>query len=70
MTFGIFSLDSANALRWFDSEEAAFHGVRQILADEPGAIDSVGVMAFDEQGHPVTSWHGQELMSAVRRVHA
>jgi len=70
MTFGIFSIESGNALSWFSSEEEAFSAVRTILQSEPEAIDSLGLMDFDDRGHPFRAWHGQELQDAARGVHA
>lgn len=66
MTYGIFSLDSGNALKWFASEDEAFRAVHAILRSEPDAAGSLGVMAFDDNGHPSGSWHGDALMRAAQ----
>jgi hypothetical protein len=66
MTYGIFSLESANALSWFDSEDAAFEAARRILRGEPEARESLGIMQFDDSGHPVGSLYGQELLDALQ----
>jgi len=70
MTYGIFSLASGNALKWFDSEDEAFAAAQAILRSEPEASDSIGVMAFDEHGHPAHSWQGEELGQATHGVTA
>ena len=66
MTYGIFSLESGNALSWFDSEDAALDAAGRLLSAEPEAKESVGVMWFDDRGHPVESLQGEALLDALR----
>ncbi len=70
MTYGIFSLESGNALAWFASQDEALDAVRQIIEGEPDAIDAVGLMEFDDRGHPSAALQGQELVAAARAVAA
>jgi hypothetical protein len=70
MEYAIFSLESGNVLRWFDSHEVAIDVLKRILETEPDAISSTGLMHFDRAGRPQWSLHGQELIDALNVVAA
>jgi hypothetical protein len=65
MTYGIFNLDSGNALAWYDSQPEALAAVGKLLGGEPDSAESVGLMEFDDNGHPTQSLLGQELAAAA-----
>lgn len=68
MTYGIFSMESGNALAWYDSEAEALEAAHRLLRAEPDAVESVALMEFDDRGHPQHSWLGQDLHAAAGGV--
>lgn len=64
-SYGIFHLDSGNAFAWFESQGEAIEVVRRIISNDPDSLELVGLMEFDETGHPMRSLHGQDLASVV-----
>jgi hypothetical protein len=70
VTYGIFNLDSGNAIAWYDSADAAFRAALRIAEQEPEAVDSLGLMEFDDDGTPRQALEGQELINAATGVAA
>ena len=65
MRFGIFSFGSGNVVAWYDSEPAALEAVGKLFRDEPDCVDDVGLMQFDEHGHPERAVQGARLAQVV-----
>jgi hypothetical protein len=68
--YGIFSLESGNALEWFDSDDDAIDALKRLVAEEPEAVEAVGVMEFDDAGHPTWSLFGAQLVQALNTTYA
>ncbi len=65
MKFGIFNQDTGNAVAWFDSEDAALEAISRVLRAEPEAIGELGLVEFDEHGHPQRVRQGDELSAGA-----
>jgi hypothetical protein len=71
MTYGIFNVESGNALAWFDSQEAAYAAVLRMADAEPEAIDELGLLAYGDDGAPLgPAVMGEELIHDAQAVAA
>ena len=65
--YGIFSRESGELLRSFDSRDDAVAARRAIVKAEPDRGGSLAIVRFDERGRPLETWSGEELRDPVDR---
>ena len=66
MTYGLFALGSGAALAWYSSPEEAYEAVRNIVGTEPDAVESLGLIEFEDNGTPGRALEGDELVNAAQ----
>jgi hypothetical protein len=70
MTYAVLYARNGDFIADFDSQEEAVEALRDFVSDHPSVSEQVGIMAFDEDGHPASSFTPASALQAHRQQYA
>ena len=70
MTYAVMYAQNGELIADFESHDVAVEALRQYVAEHPSVIDQVGLMEFDDSGHPAGEFVPASAVASERAQYA
>lgn len=70
MTYAIMHAQNGELIADFDSHDEAVEALREYVAEYPSVIDQVGLVEFDDSGHPAGEFVPASALASGREQYA